>query len=339
MTDDPTQALETASREATNWLILLQDDPDDPDLQKEFAAWVNASPLHFQAWQATGQVDGLIRDSIPEFQNVWGRQGTLAKPAITATAGMSARPAGRESHVRRGWGALAGVAVVACPLLMFLPPISTVLQSDYTTGTAETRTITLQDGSTVTMAPGTSLAIDFTPNERRIDLLSGSAYFDVETNPHRPFRVLSGDLVTTVTGTQFAVRVNDHANTVAVREGSVRIDYHSATRMVSETLIAGQSASIDRLGAVALRTISPSQVAAWRENRLVVQDEPLGAVLDQLQDYLPGAVILANPSMADRPITGYYSLSDPENAVRAVALAHNLTLWRVTPWILILSET
>ncbi|HAE02505.1 MAG TPA: hypothetical protein DCG04_13875 [Rhodospirillaceae bacterium] len=222
---------------------------------------------------------------------------------------------------------------------MFLPTISTVLQSDYMTGTAETRTITLQDGSTVTMAPGTSLAIDFTPNERRIDLLSGSAYFDVETNPHRPFRVLSGDLVTTVTGTQFAVRVNDHANTVAVREGSVRIDYHSATRMVSETLIAGQSASIDRLGAVALRTISPSQVAAWRENRLVVQDEPLGAVLDQLQDYLPGAVILANPSMADRPITGYYSLSDPENAVRAVALAHNLTLWRVTPWILILSET
>ncbi|HAE02506.1 MAG TPA: hypothetical protein DCG04_13880, partial [Rhodospirillaceae bacterium] len=109
MTDDPTQALETASREATNWLILLQDDPDDPDLQKEFAAWVNASPLHFQAWQATGQVDGLIRDSIPEFQNVWGRQGTLAKPAITATAGMSARPAGRESHVRRGWGALAGM--------------------------------------------------------------------------------------------------------------------------------------------------------------------------------------------------------------------------------------
>jgi transmembrane sensor len=338
MTDDPPQALETASREATNWLILLQDDPDDPDLQKAFSAWLNASPLHSKAWQASGQVDIMIRDTPPVFKEVWGHQKTLAKSATDATVGRPMRSVRNQNRPHRGWGSLVGLAVAACLLLAFLPTISRELQSDYVTGTAETRIVTLQDGSTVTMAPETSLAIDFTTKERRIDLLSGSAYFSVEKNSDRPFRVFSGDLVTTVTGTQFAVRLNDYGHTVAVSEGSVRIDYHSATQTVSETLIAGQSASIDRLGAVALRVISPSQVAAWREDRLVVQDEPLGAVLDQLQDYLPGAVILANPGLADRPITGYYSLTDPENAVRAVALAHNLTLWRVTPWFLILSE-
>ncbi len=42
--DTADQARQLASREATEWLILLQEEPDDATLRRRFDVWRAASP-------------------------------------------------------------------------------------------------------------------------------------------------------------------------------------------------------------------------------------------------------------------------------------------------------
>ena len=71
MAADPDEARERASEQATDWLILLQDDPDDAELLARFEAWLAASPLHAEAWAVTDRVAGVIRRTPPAFAERW----------------------------------------------------------------------------------------------------------------------------------------------------------------------------------------------------------------------------------------------------------------------------
>ena len=55
MTVTTQQIEKAASREATDWLVLLQDDPDDVPLQDAFREWLERSPVNAAAWQAMTQ--------------------------------------------------------------------------------------------------------------------------------------------------------------------------------------------------------------------------------------------------------------------------------------------
>lgn len=86
--------------------------------------------------------------------------------------------------------------------------------------------VKLDDGSTVTLAPGASVQFpeNFDGNVRQVQL-SGKALFHVAKNPERPFLVYADDLVTRVLGTTFRVdsRVGNKSASVEVIEGKVSV--------------------------------------------------------------------------------------------------------------------
>lgn len=67
--------------------------------------------------------------------------------------------------------------------------------------------ITLPDGSIITLSPGTTLTYPekFTDTLREVFVKEGKAFFQVERDTLRPFRVHAGKLETTVLGTSFTV--------------------------------------------------------------------------------------------------------------------------------------
>lgn len=94
-------------------------------------------------------------------------------------------------------------------------------------GRATTQTVTLPDGTEITLNAGSTLSYpgEFTKNERRV-LLVGEALFDVAHDPQNPFIVMIGNAEVKVLGTLFNVKgYNDEMNiTTTLIEGSVSFE-------------------------------------------------------------------------------------------------------------------
>lgn len=339
MTETPS-AMQLASKEATDWLILLQEEPEDAGLRRRFDAWLHYSPANAAAWEATQRTSSVIEHTAPLHANRW-------KPFLIAARGparSSAAPAGRPRVAVRNLGRrqVVGLGALAAACLLALwaaPDLLLSLQADYATGKGEIRSVQLADDSVVTLAPDSAIRVAYTPGERRIYLLTGEAFFDVTPAPERPFRVSAEAIDTVVLGTGFDVARNSRAATVAVEHGVVRVDYTAAVPPVSKTLTAGQALRVTWSGSVERSGASAGPVAAWRQRQLIAQDQALGEVVDRLRPYYFGTIIVTDDALAARPVTGVYNLTDPYHALRAIARAQNGVVRRVTPWILVVSTS
>jgi len=313
----PDRSQEQASKEATDWLILLQEESDDPDLRQRFETWRRESPQNAAAWNATKRVSHMIEAAAPIATERW-------RPFV----------AGKRRRALR----IAALAVAAGLALLFVPDALLQIRSDYVTGTAQTRTVRLDDGSSVVLAPNSAIAVAYSEKERHVDLLAGEAFFEVAENSARPFRVMAREIRATVVGTMFDMSRNGDGATIAVEHGAVRVDYPAVSPPVTERLDPGQSVRVSWTGEVARRIGPPSQVAAWRRRQLIAQDQPMRDVIDQLRRYYRGTIIVADRALGDRPVTGIYNLTDPVDALRGIAHAHGATVRQITPWVLMVSR-
>ena len=83
---------------------------------------------------------------------------------------------------------------------------------------------------------------------------------------------------------------------------------------------------------------APSLIAAWRKGKLVAQNQPLAELVSVLDRYFDGWIIVADPGLAEQPLTGIYRLSDPKAALRAMAETQGATVREISPWVLVLSR-
>lgn len=363
MTATTQQIEKAASREATDWLVLLQDDPDDVQLQDAFREWLERSPVNAAAWQAMTQASQSMDAATPVLADKWmplldavrgTEQADIARTEETrfrhrqaaTMAGRMFAPVLKTRTLRNGgfkrpaMFGVVGLAVAACLVAVFAgPDFLRGLQSDYMTGTSQTRQITLEDGSTVTLAPESAITVAYSAGERTVRLLDGEAFFEVAPNPERPFRVEAEGVDTTVLGTGFDVLRNDDGVRVSVEHGRVRVDYaDQGVLPVEETLGAGQSLRVDWLGAYEIVESPANHVAAWRQNQIVARYEPFGAVVDQLRRHYWGKIVVLDDELSSKPVTGVYNLADPLEALYGMARAQDAVLWQISPWLVFVSK-
>ena len=93
-----------------------------------------------------------------------------------------------------------------------------------TNNTDTVKNIRLEDGSNLTIYPGSKLAFPkhFAANKREV-YLEGDAFFHISKNPNRPFFVYSNQIVTQVLGTSFGIHKKDGQIEVDVKTGRVAV--------------------------------------------------------------------------------------------------------------------
>lgn len=309
---------------ASEWLLALSEAPGDTRLLAAFRAWLAASPDHARDWEEMERTYRLMGLTVPAFRTRW------APPAPPPP------PAARRAAVPVRRRVVAGVTALAAGLaLMVASGLPLRLSADAVTATAETRALRLDDGSTVHLAPQSAVAVALSAGERRVRLLQGEAFFDVAPDPNRPFVVTAGAVETTVLGTAFDVRMLGDETWVGVQRGRVRVDDTLGTPPVSETLEAGDWVSLGPEHSRARGQQPPAQMAAWTQGDLIARDTPVAAVLDAIRPYFPGFIIVRGDTLARQPLTGVYRLSDPAEAVRAIAETQGASVRRLSPWLLV----
>jgi transmembrane sensor len=319
-------ALRTATKEAAEWSVLLQDDPDDTELRCRFDEWYRRSALNAGAWAEMQSTVSLATEALPSYAHEW-------QSIVAAKSGRRAEPAGR----RRWLLPAVSVGIAAVIAWLAMPAVLLQLQADHVTGTAELRTIRLQDGSEVTLAPGSAVVVSYEASERRVRLLQGEAFFAVTENKQRPFRVTAGSVQASVLGTSFDIRLEAAAVVVVVQNGRVLVEAPDEAPGRGETLQAGEAVRVAGRGEFVRTVEEPGTIAAWRDGLLYLRNRPLGDAVSEIRRYFSGAIIVTDALLAEQPTTGVFNVEDPEEALRGLAQAHGARVRRVSPWLLVVS--
>ena len=322
-------------REATDWLIRLQEEPADDDTERAFEEWLTASPANAAAWAEMQ----YVADGLAEIEPARGARWRVFVQCVGAGVTGRGKRRARAAPAWR-WPRLEGVvAAVFCIALLAGAFLIEKSGADHKTVAAEIRTVMLGDGSAVTLAPQSAMDVSISTQERRVRLVYGTAYFDVAADAARPFRVEAGGAVATVLGTGFEVRQNGDEIEIGVEHGRVRVGFLGAKASAGKILAAGEAARISAAGEIIRAERPPWRIAAWRDGRLIAEDAAVGTLVDELRRHYSGRIIITDKAFAALPVTGVYDLDDPVAALKAIAGAQNGRVRRITPWLTIISPS
>ena len=227
--------------EASEWFVEFRVGDVDAIARERFDEWLRRSPEHIRAYIEIARtyvempnprgtkpldVEALIAyarsgENIVQFD----QSGTAPpyEPRALAEPNNPELQAGRATRTRptrRSLLAIAASVVVALAGAVWWQSVHYPL---YSTDIGERRSITLADGSTVDLNARSKLRIEFSKNERRVELLDGQALFQVAKDHSRPFIVASGEATVRAVGTQFDVYRKAGGTTVTVLEGRVAV--------------------------------------------------------------------------------------------------------------------
>ncbi|TBU97001.1 FecR family protein [Phytopseudomonas dryadis] len=309
---------------ALDWLLRLSAEPDNAELRAALAAWLAQSDAHACAYRKAEKVWRMTADI----------ELAHTAPAPTPPVPSLVRSPSRGN--RRAWRALAGGALAACLALAIFPDWQS-LAADHASAVGEHRQVALAEGSLIDLDSDSAIDVHLTDSSREVTLLKGQAFFSVSHDPHRPFKVRTGDIQVTVTGTAFDVSLASRDISVAVQSGSVQVRDLRQPEAVAE-LRPGERIRYRRDTAHAQRDTLPlNQIAAWRQWQLLIDDRPLAEVIDELRRYQPGLILLNDEALASRRITASLDLRAPHTALQVAIepLGGRLRSWG--PYLLIVS--
>jgi transmembrane sensor len=287
------------------------------DRCEELDQWLAASPLNAQAydlaeatWDEVGEVS-----TTPELMDVRRR-------ALEVAARQGRRNRGAYAWTRQIAAGLVAVMVMAAGggtyWLATRPQI-------YETQFGERRVVPLADGSRVSLDSDSKVAVRFTADARKLELLRGQARFDVAHNVQRPFSVRAREETVVATGTAFNIDLLGPRTLVTLIEGHVVILKTRKTGAVAQRFARAESVSLDpgqELVATpsappVIRRASLEQTTAWQDGRLVFDNEPLATVAARVSRY-SGRPVTVDASAADLKISGVFNAGDSDGFVEAM---------------------
>ncbi|TXM68672.1 DUF4880 domain-containing protein [Methylobacterium sp. WL69] len=291
---------------AAGWVARLSS-PDATQTDHDaFDLWRAADPAHGAAYA--------------EMEALWHRLGHVPDPR-------------RRRGVPKK---LAGLAVVAVLSAAFAHGLGLLdrLRSDLWSGVGEIAHATLADGSRIALNTDTAVALRFSATERGVELLRGEAFFDVVSDPRRPFVVRGDGLSVRAVGTRFFVRADGTDRPVGVAEGRVDVAASGRHRLISagEVVRREDDASLAVVGADVDRTL------AWRDGRLIFSGERLSVVLAELERYRHGRIVLLDARAGERRVTGAFDPQNTDDALAAIGATMGVRLTRLTPLLVLVGS-
>jgi transmembrane sensor len=243
---------------------------------------------------------------------------------------------GRRSNRLIPSRALATVLVCAITLFFFLQPaVLQNLQSDYHTATGEQRQNALAGGSRLLLNTDSAVTVDVEGDERRVQLLRGEVFFEVAHAPQRPFWVVAGDARARVTGTAFSVGRSKDGVTITVAEGRVETSTQTYPEQITP-LTPGESTHYEGQRLAYVQATDVQRTLAWRHGQMVFVQATLAEVVEQINRYRPGRLIITDNQLKNRPITAVFSMYRLDDAVTALERTFGIRARRLTDYLVLL---
>jgi transmembrane sensor len=278
-----------------------------------FTLWLEADPRHRIAYDEVAAVGMLLEDNADGLKAAFPDESDGQEQSADVM-----RPA-YGGWKRWAGGAIAASLVASLAVTQFAQSGPVIYNTE-----AVSRTVALNDGSQVLLAPHSRLTIDGDKQQRIA--LAGGAWFDIRHDVNRPMTITAGDIQISDIGTKFDVQTNGSIVRVEVGEGEVQVSASGLSRSVH--LNERRGLTFDSNNQKFLVTgVNKENIGEWRSGRLSYEATPLTLVATDLSRYA-GVKVKVADSLHNEKFSGTLAVGDKEAALRDLSLLMDIELSR-----------
>lgn len=284
--------------EALDWVARLKAGaPTRADVEA-LERWREQSPAHEQAFRNAARI----------FRNAAVAADELA--GQVASVDLAPSRHGQRPGVLARRALLGGaIAATAAAYLVVRPPLGMwpsleELSADYRTGKGEQRKVAVSSDVSLELNTQTSVALRVVSDETRIELIAGEASVAATRPLARPFVMLAANGRISATQGDFNARCLDGHVRISCLNGTVHVAHGGQTVQ----LRAAEQVSYSLGGFGEPVPVDPAQVAAWQAGLLIFRDQALADVVDEVNRYRSGKIIITNAELKQRVVNGTFQI-------------------------------
>lgn len=337
-----------------NQLVRYMGEESSPEEQKVIRQWIKSNPEHEvfisyirKIWDSPAEKkqDWNVDMAWNRFQAEYG-EAFLEDAQSDKSASHITKEQPHESASQNGrvngfriasWGAVAA-AIGAIIVMIFLtyeplfemnekPPVKEII-----TQNGERAHFRLSDGSHIVLNAGSILWVPetFSGNERRIEL-SGEAYFEVASDPQKPFVVYTEKATTQVLGTKFGIKAySDNEQTqVVVVEGKVELRPKNTPAGFGAKITKLQRGVLHSKETTIFQIKDTAPYLGWTEGHLVFDNDSIVQIIAGLERWYDVKVKVEDPNLNSLQFTGRFTARQPlDEVLDAIALSLGISYTR-----------
>jgi transmembrane sensor len=309
--DNSKAETDSLAREAQAWVTHLTSGEATAADAEALNRWRRTSRAHRRAFAEANLLWEKLQLAAAEFS---GGQ------ASAASVMRSARPQGAGALLDRRALLGGGLAAAAAGYLLIRPPLGlwpsfAEMTADYRTGTGQQRRIAFEGSVSVEMNTQTTIAMSRPPSGEsiveQIELISGEAAITTSPRGVRPFVVTAARGQTVATNARFNVRNDGATVCVTCLEGNVDVEWRGRIARVP----AKRQVTYTAQGLTSTTVADPDTVTAWQRGLLVFRNDPLARVIDELNRYRPGKIILMNEEFGRQSVLATFRIDSIDEFV------------------------
>jgi len=310
--------------------------PENDALRSEALAWLRrlgsgeataADVEELEQWRARSPRHAR---EFAEAALLWNVLGEVTRNAVDGNPALArglVPPNGNARLARRaflaGGGALAasaaGVLVVRPPLDLW--PSFSELAADYRTQTGERQQIEVAGQVSVQMNTRTSIDVRaVTDRMAQIELVAGEAAIAKQGQASQELAVLAGTGRAVTTKASFNIRKDDRAVSVSCIEGEVEVECPTGSAVIHER----QQVAYDERGLGEIAAIDADVITAWQRGLLIFRDVPLARVIDEVNRYRSGRIVLLDGKVGLRRVVANFRVDRIDDVIVFVSQVMNV---------------
>ena len=326
-----------------NWEIILK--YLDETANREEESWL-------QEWLTTTENRKTLEKIIkiwefpetllpaPDIENAW--QKCIEKTGIQPTLLDHPPPQQVRFHVTQFISQLFDSKILryaAIILFIIITPIlinrlvKTENWKEVSVPNAQRITVVLSDRSKVILDAGSTLRYPerFSKRNRKV-YLNGEGYFEVTSQPEKPFIVHANHAMVKVIGTRFNIRAwpahPESMVAVTVAEGKVSL---GPENQESEIILSkGQYSELTKNKYPTIpRNVDIDQHLSWLHREIYFQNVPLSEVLDQLERWYDVKITIKDSSLVSDRVTVFIAERPLKDLLEVISLMNNVRFEQV----------
>ncbi|MEM9965282.1 MAG: FecR domain-containing protein [Asticcacaulis sp.] len=314
MTGKP--ALTPSAEQAAEWVAIMRAPTIEPHIERRFEMWISADPDHAALYaDMCALYDGETLAEAARLQRVSERRWVNWRVA----AGIGGAIAASWVAV---WSLTGMGADQRSPVGNTSP--ETYYSASLDTGAGETLEVPLPDGSLMILSGQSAVSITYAPDRRDVVLAHGEVWFEVASEPDRPFYVTLPETEVRVLGTAFNIDLlPDHGTEVSVYRGQVQVD--SGGR--SHRLGVGEQLTTTA-GSIYLTRFDASGQPDWRGGWYEAEDVPLERLITEVNRFSAIPVQIDDAALAAKTVSGRFKVSDPDSVLSGIEALYGVKVKR-----------
>ncbi len=299
--------------EALDWVVRLKSgEPTNADLAA-LQCWRRQSLRHEEAFRSAARLWRLASTAARELAHEESAADAIVVPQTPPPPIPLRRPTSRRAFLGGAIAAsVAGYMVVHPPFGLW--PSLGELSADYRTAKGERRKVALAPDVSLELNTQTSVAVRSAQDALQIELISGEAAVASNLQSSKPLVVLAAGGRITAVEANFNARCIDGTVSVTCLDGAVDVQQGERSVRIGK----GEQVSYSAAGLSPSAPVDPSQVTAWQAGLLIFRGMPLAEVVDEINRYRPGKIIITSADLKRRVVDGIFRIDRLDNLVAQV---------------------